>query len=969
MANEGAELTPQHPDAPPLEPILRLETTAHTARIDRIATDRENRYAITASMDKTARVWSLPDGRPLTVLRVPIGEGHMGELYAAAMTPDGSAVALGGWTAIPGQSNHWIYLFDRASGTTRRRVSGLPNQVNHLAYSADGNVLVAALGSKGIRVYHAGCEYEPLPSDTAYGGASNWADFDRQRRLVTTSDDGFIRLYAPGRYDAPTAKAKGRRGSRPFSAVFSPDGQRVAIGYADSTAVDLLSGRDLAFVQAADTGCVSGRDLAVVNWSADGRYLFAGGAANERMVRRWENSGTGGHIDIVTANNTVMQLLPLKHGGMLFATADPAFGIIDAHGSATILQRPGQLDFRNFGNRQASLRVSKAGKTVEKGTNFPQHTIRYAFAERRLDVDPSPDDTLAAPVTEGTGLTITGWKNGYRPSVNGQRIALQSYESSRSLSILPNGDGFVLGTDWSVCRVDRDGKLVWRSKPLPGEAWEVNVAPDGRLVVSAHHDGTIRWRRLCDGEELLALFVHPEGKRWIAWTPQGYYDASVGADELIGWHVNRGFDEAADFFLVSQFRDRFYRADVIAKVLDTLDVDEAVRQADEDAAEALEGIDPDTDEEQRQAVIAGQSTAKAVTIAETLPPVVEIADPTGPATLRETRLRVVYSARTPSGDPVKRVEARIDSRKTDIQERVLSANNDSRIGIITIEVPRRNAVVSIIAHNEHGVSEPASVQIDWAGPGSEPKPKLYILPIGVSIYNETRLTLRFPAKDANDFVNAVSDRAAGIYEGVITCPRPSAAAWTHDAVLEGLDWISTQPTNKDVAMVFLSGHGVVGADQVYRFLPCDFNEDKLRRTTVRSFEFQDFLSNIGGKVLVFLDTCYSGDVLRGKSSTQASLDKFANELSTAQNGAVVFASSTGNQLSWEDPEWGNGAFTKALVEGLRGAADRARAGVVRVAALEDYIYERVKELTHGKQKPMVAKPKMVENFPIVAVTD
>jgi hypothetical protein len=29
--------------------------------------------------------------------------------------------------------------------------------------------------------------------------------------------------------------------------------------------------------------------------------------------------------------------------------------------------------------------------------------------------------------------------------------------------------------------------------------------------------------------------------------------------------------------------------------------------------------------------------------------------------------------------------------------------------------------------------------------------------------------------------------------------------WTHDAVLEGLDWISTQPTNKDVAMVFLSG--------------------------------------------------------------------------------------------------------------------------------------------------------------------
>jgi uncharacterized caspase-like protein len=139
---------------------------------------------------------------------------------------------------------------------------------------------------------------------------------------------------------------------------------------------------------------------------------------------------------------------------------------------------------------------------------------------------------------------------------------------------------------------------------------------------------------------------------------------------------------------------------------------------------------------------------------------------------------------------------------------------------------------------------------------------------------------------------------------------------------------------------------------------------------VRSIEFQDFLSKIGGKVLVFLDTCYSGDVLRGgRSPLQASLDKFANELATAENGAVVFASSTGNQLSWEDPVWGNGAFTKALVEGLAGKADTRKAGVVRVSALEDYIYDRVKELTDGKQKPMVAKPKMVENFPIVVVSN
>ena len=101
-------------------------------------------------------------------------------------------------------------------------------------------------------------------------------------------------------------------------------------------------------------------------------------------------------------------------------------------------------------------------------------------------------------------------------------------------------------------------------------------------------DGTVRWHRLSDGKELLALFIHPDGQRWIAWTPQGYYDASLGADELIGWHVNHGYDRAPDFYPVSQFRDRFYRPDVIQRVLQTpnLDVEEAVRDADKAAGRA-----------------------------------------------------------------------------------------------------------------------------------------------------------------------------------------------------------------------------------------------------------------------------------------------------------------------------------------------------------------------------------------------
>jgi WD40 repeat protein len=687
------EKTKEVEDQPPAEPILRLNTTAHTAAIWRIATDRENRYAVTASDDKTARVWSLADGRLLTVLRVPIGDGEKGSLRAVAMTPDGATVTLGGWTGMVG-GQHNIYVIDRASGALQSRLPGLPFVVYHLAYSLDGRLLVAALASKGgIRVYDASHGYEPLPSDAAYGDYCYWLDFDGQGRLVTTSYDGFVRLYAAGRYDTSIAKVKGRGGNRPYSAVFSPDGQRVAVGYDDSTAVDLLSGQDLAFIQAVDTSGVAGQNIFITGWSADGGYLFAGGVAaagKGGQVRRWENAGTGRHIDIEAANDTLVELLPLKNGGMLFAAADPAFGIIDAQGHATILQGPGQLYFRVV---LGSLKVSTTGRTVEQGADFPPHTVKFALAERRLDIDLPPDNTLTAPVTEAQDLKVTDWRDDYHPSVNGRPIALDSYEQSRCLAILPGNDGFVLGTEWSIRRFDRDGKLVWQ-KSAPGITWGVNVTSDDRLVISAHGDGTIRWWRARDGEELLALFVHPEGKRWIVWTPQGYFDASVGADELIGWHVNHGFDQAPDFFPVSQFRDRFYRAEVIAKVLDTLDVDEAVQEAD---------------------TAAGRMTAKAVSITQTLPPVVQIAEPAQGVAVIATELKVMYSARASGEDPVTRVEAQIDGRKTHGKEQVIHATGDTRIGIIAIELPRRDSAISVIAYNQHGPSVPASVQIIWAG--------------------------------------------------------------------------------------------------------------------------------------------------------------------------------------------------------------------------------------------------------------
>jgi len=125
------------------------------------------------------------------------------------------------------------------------------------------------------------------------------------------------------------------------------------------------------------------------------------------------------------------------------------------------------------------------------------------------------------------------------------------------------------------------------------------------------------------------------------------------------------------------------------------------------------------------------------------------------------------------------------------------------------------------------------------------------------------------------------------------------------------------------------------------------------------------VATIAGKVLVFMDACHSGNLM-GKVKRRAAVETTAviNELASAENGAVVFSSASGRQYALENTEWGNGAFTKGLVEGLMGKADYRGTGRITVNMLDLYISERVKELTKGEQTPTTVKPPNVPDFPV-----
>ena len=564
-------------------PVLAVDPGMHTGKIWAQAVDAAGRYAVTGGDDRTVRIWSVADGKLLRTIWIPVGPERVGVIYAVAISPDGLTIAAGGSTETM-QGDTAIYLFDRESGTLIRRVRGsLPSVVLFLKFSPDGRYLAATLlGGKGLRVFDRESDWSEVFRDEQYGDDSYGAAFAQDGRLATTALDGMIRVY---RYDskegAPDfrrvgAEIKAASGALPYGLAFSPDAKRLAVGYADEAAVDILDGMTLRRVggrRPVDaTPTPAGTE--VVAWSGD-TLLAAGGARDAQgrpLLFAWDRDGLGNERRMAycaPASASGIDVLP--DGRILVSTAQPCLGLLDAVGQPIWTHAsPPILDFRG---QSDVMRVSQDGKVVDFGVRGSEGLfLRFDLRSLRLSSPPPNDGLTFAPSRQG--VSIVDWQDGSRPTLRGSALPLEPYEISESLAVSPDAKRFFLGSTLALTAFDDAGMQKWRWRNRH-EIWAVNASKDGRVVVTADGGGAIRWRRADDGRELLVLQVFrkpsaPSEWDWVLSTPEGFYETTPGDEDVLKWVVNHGPDNAATTLPITAI-PKLHRPDALPHVLDKLE--------------------------------------------------------------------------------------------------------------------------------------------------------------------------------------------------------------------------------------------------------------------------------------------------------------------------------------------------------------------------------------------------------------
>ncbi|HEX4386243.1 MAG TPA: caspase family protein [Myxococcales bacterium] len=494
----------------------------------------------------------------------------------------------------------------------------------------------------------------------------------------------------------------------------------------------------------------------------------------------------------------------------------------------------------------------------------------------------------------------------------------------------------------------------------------VAVTLDGRRLVVGQTDGLIRVFDTKDNQ-LLATFAAVNGKDPVVYTSDGYYKAGKVAHG-VAFRIGR------KPFPFESFDLKLNRPDLVLARL---------------------GLVPkariEVYEKARQKRLSRMGYTEEMLGDNFVLPTVAIGNPPPPVT-KEKQLTLSVKASDPqfeldrlyvtvNGVPLNGA-AGIDLRK--------ESKELSRKVAVELTPGVNHLEVSVL--NARGIeSARESVRVRYTGPA--PQPKRWVVAIGVSKYKDAARNLDYAAKDARDLAAALGGDGPGFAGSQQIVLVDSQA--TKASILAIRDQLAKSKP-EDQVVVFFAGHGVLDDKLDYYLGTYDMDFEQPAASGLSYDQLESLLDGIPARQrILLLDACHSGEVDKETTKLVASVSTsegivknrgfkktaistsgagLANSFELMRalfadlrrgSGAVVISSASGTQFALESPQWKNGVFTYAVLDGLKNKRIAPSAsGKVTVSGLRDYVIAKVPALTNGQQTPTARQEQLDDDFAI-----
>jgi hypothetical protein len=460
-------------------------------------------------------------------------------------------------------------------------------------------------------------------------------------------------------------------------------------------------------------------------------------------------------------------------------------------------------------------------------------------------------------------------------------------------------------------------------------------------------DGAARLWNFDEGRRPLASLVSDREGGWTVIDPDGRFDAS-DPDNTPNLHFVAG----NDVIELSQLKQRFYTPGLLGRIW------------------------------------RGEKLPEIATSLKNIGLVPELGAVAPPADSMIATIRLINR-----GGGIGKVIVKVNGREVPDATRGKTADPNAASAEIKVDLsaatlsPTGSNLIEVFAENGDGLIRSRGISVEWRRkPANSEPPKLFAIVAGSSTYDNDRLNLRYPAKDAIHIGNALRLGAEGLFgkDGTHVTILASGVEWepTKNNIRKAFAEVAKEAHSGDVLVVYLSGHGAASPnehDQYYyltkeaRSSIDDILRDARLRdvSTISSAELKQWLSrkNMPLKQVIMLDTCAAGaaftEMVKLAERRELSPDQIrALELLKDATGSWILMGSAADAVSYEASRYAQGLLTYSLLLGMQGAALDGEN--VEVSKLFGFAQRQVEDLAKGIggiQRPVISAPKG-QTFPI-----